>query len=708
MKMHTSDGISAQVQGLQSKSFGLQLNAKVYDMLISKLYQNKAGAVIRELFANAWDSHVEAGNTDMPIEIHMPSWLDQNFGIRDYGTGIPHDRFEDIYTNVGSSTKEHTNELIGGYGIGSKAAFTLTDTFLVENWRDNRKTTWLCFKSNGTPEVSKVGDEPSNEPSGLQCSFSFDSKSTVDSFVRELPKQLMFFPVKPLVTGGSTGDVAWTKLPKYEPTDTYFFMGDENGSRYNVQHYVVMGNVGYPFTSEDLSLDYSSPLRPLFESGKSLVLKAPLGSVDIPPSRENLELTEKTKAYLITHCNKVMQEYADVFTGAMGIQDNLLAAKKYVSNANTSIVDGYMRKHMNELTFGDGTTSTWYEVKKNWFSDKEYTVQSIILHFKNVLRVEELRVSHILQDNYVWYINDLQIGGVGHVNDQKSKLKTAGKVTLCVKPQKSYAKTTFAQDVIDCKAYIEKTYGVTAELLSSIIGFPPQSAKVAAGVKVEADQIFKAVYNYNISDSIRKFTAEYTDTTFPVTGYYLELKGWQIMGEQLDDVKRKINVLKGKTLEPVYLVRSKSIKKLGKNVRPFSELLESLKPKLLDQIEQNSYINMVSTTLGGANKVRGKIAKLDFPACKEYTLLKRYLRKLDALPTNLGNALRDYATVHGITYAANVSTSTSRTLPAKLAVLSAWFAENAEDAINLVEGSYWHKDKGTGYAQLNALIKGSK
>jgi len=707
MKMYTSDNREAQIQGVQSKAFGLQLNAKVYDMLINKLYQNKAGAVIRELFANAWDSHVEAGNTDMPIEIHMPSWLDQNFGIRDYGTGIPHDTFEDIYTNVGSSTKEHTNELIGGYGIGSKAPFTLTDTFLVENWYHNRKTTWLCFKSNGTPEVSKVGDEPSDEPSGLQCSFSFDSEETVQEFIKELPRQLMFFPVKPLVTGGSTGETQWVEVPKYESTDTYFFMGKTNiyGSP---THYVVMGNVRYPFTTYDAGVDNDYTLRPMFESGKSLVLLAPLGSVDIPPSRENLELTERTKKFIQDQCKTIMQEYVDTFIKEMGTQSTILEARKYVHNANTKLVNSYMVK-CDDLKFADGTSISWTNLKTPWFKDDTYTMSEISKRYKNVLRSTSLYISKIVQDNYLWYINDIQVGGIKHINSEFNTILDIDplKYDIIVKPQDSYSKATFAQDVIDCKAHIEKTYGVTATLLSDVIGLPAKAIKAATGIKVEADQIFNVDSCSDEYDSIRKFTSEYTETTFPITGYYIELKGWQAVGYDLRDIKKKINVVLSKTSEPVYFVRSKSIKKLGKNVKPFEDLIELIKPIVLHDVEQSNYIDELHSTLSLSADTIDKILKIDFPLHPEYTLLKRYVSKLKRIPTPRYNASNYYEIIHGVGYLSSTNKTTfKRTIPSKVLLLSKWFEDNASSAFKLIENTYYYGNKEKAYKQLNTLING--
>ena len=158
---------AADTQGIQSSGFGFTMNAKMFDMVMAKQYKDKTGAIIRELACNALDAHVDKGTPEVPFEIHMPSWLDKTFHIRDYGTGIPHDKFEKIYTNIGASTKEGSNDDHGGFGIGSKSPFTIVDTFLVENWNAGVKTTWACFKSSGFPQVSPTGSTGSGRfPAG--------------------------------------------------------------------------------------------------------------------------------------------------------------------------------------------------------------------------------------------------------------------------------------------------------------------------------------------------------------------------------------------------------------------------------------------------------------------------------------------------------------------------------------------------------------
>ncbi len=92
-------------------------------LLTSNLYSNPFESFLRETISNAYDSHIEA-NTDQPIIMIIEcktgytysDYNTYNISIRDYGVGISPERFQKIYTNIGSSTKRESNDYIGGWG----------------------------------------------------------------------------------------------------------------------------------------------------------------------------------------------------------------------------------------------------------------------------------------------------------------------------------------------------------------------------------------------------------------------------------------------------------------------------------------------------------------------------------------------------------------------------------------------------------------
>lgn len=361
----------AEISGIQAAAFGFEMNAKMYDILISKMYTNKPGAVIRELSSNAWDAHKEAGKEDTPFEIQLPTWLDKTFSIRDYGTGIPHDKFEHIYTNVGSSTKEGTNEFIGGFGLGSKTPFTMTDTFMVENWNSGVKTTWICFKDKGVPQVSKVNEEPSSEASGLKVSFSFDSNE-VPEFTKQITKQLQFFPVKPVVTGGE-GNIAFIPLPIGWETKEYFYRNSKDSRGYvDRSSYVVMGNVAYDLASTYFDYQY----RHIFDAG--LIIKVPIGAVDIPPSRENLEMTPRTIAALTKVLNVIKTDYEKDTKVKLDACTTVLEARKLVVDLNSNLLSrtfkdtyefmGVPYSQLANSYISDLAGYSLYHFNSSWFS----------------------------------------------------------------------------------------------------------------------------------------------------------------------------------------------------------------------------------------------------------------------------------------------------------------------------------------------------
>jgi len=102
----------------------------IVDMFADKVYSHKERAVIRELACNAHDSHVIAGTTDIPFDVHLPTQLEAYFSLRDYGTGLSDQEVRNVFAGIGISTKRDSNEVIGCFGIGGLSPYSLCDSFI--------------------------------------------------------------------------------------------------------------------------------------------------------------------------------------------------------------------------------------------------------------------------------------------------------------------------------------------------------------------------------------------------------------------------------------------------------------------------------------------------------------------------------------------------------------------------------------------------
>ena len=144
-------------------------------------YSNKILAPIREYSTNASDAHIEAGISERPIEITLPTVMEPELKIRDFGKGLTIDQLTDIYFKYWKSTKRNTNELNGALGIGCKSFFAYSDVFTVVSICDGYKTV-VTGQRNGFADV--IYHQSTDEPSGIEIVGPIQSKD-IERFVSE-------------------------------------------------------------------------------------------------------------------------------------------------------------------------------------------------------------------------------------------------------------------------------------------------------------------------------------------------------------------------------------------------------------------------------------------------------------------------------------------------------------------------------------------
>lgn len=282
----THNEIKTNVQ-LNPIPFTVELNAITFEILSKELYQNPIKAIIRELSCNAIDSHVRAGTTDTPFDIHMPTNFEPTFSIRDYGTGLSQKGIECLYTGYFKSDKRHTNDEIGGKGLGSKTPLAYTDSFIVISYHIGTKWTYNVYKNKfGVPTLTLVTHQPTEEPNGLEIIIAVKDEDK-DKFAREAKTIL------PWMNYRITNEVIYYPIPKIEKL--YATSEFELIESPTPRPLVLMGNITYPIDTHKALNSYQKhwTIRNL-----GLIVKAPIGTIDVTASRDDLHYTDRTTNWL--------------------------------------------------------------------------------------------------------------------------------------------------------------------------------------------------------------------------------------------------------------------------------------------------------------------------------------------------------------------------------------------------------------------------
>jgi hypothetical protein len=265
--------------------FKIRNSAKAFKILSDGLYSNKIRAIIRELSCNAVDSHVAAGKSDVPFEVHLPTMLGPWFSVRDFGTGLSGDEVTDIYTTYFESTKTDSNDFIGALGLGSKSPFSYTENFTVTAIKDGFQRIYSAYiNESGIPCVAEMTGEATDLPNGVEVKFSVTNRTDYNSFIHEAADVFSWFKLRPVITGHSN-------FHFYE--QQYREKDIVPGIHYTGQHsYAVMGNIAYSLDNVPEKEKHFGDLSPLLTCG--LVIEFDIGELDFSASRETLSFIPLT------------------------------------------------------------------------------------------------------------------------------------------------------------------------------------------------------------------------------------------------------------------------------------------------------------------------------------------------------------------------------------------------------------------------------
>lgn len=309
----------------ETNSVPVEVSGTLYEILSDGFYQDNIMAILRELGTNAWDAHKAAGNND-PFYVHLPTWDEPHFAIRDYGTGLKD--ILDLITYA-KSTKRDSNDAAGCFGLGSKTPFSYTDQYVITSWCDGQKIVCLNYKNEDEiPQYTILVNEPSDEPNGVEIKFDCQD-SDFRSWQDKFKKAYQYFDIKPKNNLNIViEDIEYTT--KESGAWGIYGHPDSWGS---AKIKGIMGPIGYDIQVSELE-DVNDKFQ--FLRGLNVDLFFDIGDLSITTSRERVKYTKKTKRTIIERLKEMSKKLVENIQKEIDEQDDLWQARCYALTALTS------------------------------------------------------------------------------------------------------------------------------------------------------------------------------------------------------------------------------------------------------------------------------------------------------------------------------------------------------------------------------------
>lgn len=364
---HSIRNIESNIK--DSNSFTIKTSSKAFKILSDNLYADKITAVIRELSTNAYDSHVEANKLNIPFEVHLPSYDELWFSVKDFGTGMPHDQIINLYTSYFDSDKTNSNELVGALGLGSKSPFAYTDTFSVESIYNDVKNSYACFISEeGIPNITLLNSEKTQSSNGVEVKFAV-KRDDINEFIKKARKVYSYFNIKPSIVS----------YPDYEfEKENILFSGEgwklvESSGFSDRCAKALQGNIAYPINNNRLN-NISEKIEFICEN--EFIIDFKLGLLDISASREDLSYDKITIQNIISKLENVYDEFKNF------IQDEISNQKSFWNAVSKykEITKNIKRENILYITYDNKKLSENISID---LKDYKCVINKYYIHYSN-------------------------------------------------------------------------------------------------------------------------------------------------------------------------------------------------------------------------------------------------------------------------------------------------------------------------------------
>ena len=316
MKINENESTAVVIGEIQSNAVSIDIKniGFITQLLSTNLYSKPIDSFLREIVSNAWDSHVEAGNTEpILLEIGTDTEGKHYCRIQDFGIGLSPERFNDIYRNIGSSTKRADNTQIGGFGIGRFSALAYSGSVYLTSNHDGIKYKYLMYKDGNIIKIDELFNAPTEDANGLEV-MVYVRDQDIDSFKRAIKAQLPYFE-NLYLSFDRYNSGSW-----YQNDGIKNFVNNFNNLRIKkYKHFSVnsfgetdtttlcLGKIQYPLNKSAL-LNTSFK----FDENYPIAVNFEIGDLEVTPNREQILYTRNNVKKIEEKLDLVQEEIEEI------------------------------------------------------------------------------------------------------------------------------------------------------------------------------------------------------------------------------------------------------------------------------------------------------------------------------------------------------------------------------------------------------------
>lgn len=345
----SKNALARKIQTTYAAKLDKSSTQLVMDML-AKLYSEPYSAALREYVSNAYDANIEAGATK-PVEVHLPEVNEPYLSVRDFGKGLDYLGIVSVFANFGTSTKRDSDDLIGGFGIGSKSGLAISDSIHVTSICNGLLNEFVLERTpNGIFTRFTKENEDTSKDSGTTITIDLSDK--IEDAWDESQSYSAF---KPEITlcGWSKNEVLVTNT-KYEDVnehrvvDEWYFNGHEYKhplihQRNNISGFLI-GKVFYglpAYGSHKVITKIESP---------SLIIPFDIKDIKVTYSREQIDFTDTDTCARIKNAMEFANARTEDEYSSIVNDDSLQPYEKIRKLGNTGIHPAYLSNSFQKVT----------------------------------------------------------------------------------------------------------------------------------------------------------------------------------------------------------------------------------------------------------------------------------------------------------------------------------------------------------------------